>query len=162
MVVRISDAPFFRAIFDSFVFTPPPLSRGGENWGGGFPKTFTCLNQLIVFIGIKYISSSPTKTSLVNYWPVFLYPFDKNAFILILLIRCDIKLYMTHIQTRHTDLLPLKSWGRSWQGWSSCDWNYHYQFIDYMKDHTKSILLVVLFVSPVHWSSKYVLVEIYF
>ena len=46
MPVRISDAPFFRAIFDWFVFIPPRF-RGGVRTGGegGFTEHFEYLNN---------------------------------------------------------------------------------------------------------------------
>ena len=52
------------------------------------------------------------------------------------------------IQTRHAYFLPLKAWGRLWQGFQLCDHTCQHQFIDrHQVNYIKCTLLVVVYIT---------------
>ena len=97
-----------------------PLQDWGRSWQGFWLCVHSCWRQLIVLLSQKFISSSFTNTSFVDFWPIY-FAFSGSAFIDI--ETCPqvwLEISVGHIKIGHTDLLPMQACGRSWWGCQFC------------------------------------------
>ena len=67
------------------------------------------------------------------------YLLDQRSLIMKIVLGCDWKLSVGHIQTIHTYLIPPRACPRSWWGFWFCDCTFWNQYIDWLQGSSSSL-----------------------